>query len=464
MDNSLEARFDRYSELVVDALAHADRHQPARWYLKGLMLSGGRKSVEPMAARVHPEDVRSAHQSMHHLVAHSEWSDQALLSAVADAVLPALTGGNEPCVWIIDDTGLPKKGQHSVGVARQYCGQRGKTDNCQVAVSVSLATKAGSLPLSYRLYLPQAWTDEPARAQRVGVPDSIAFATKSEMAREQIDAALNAGVPRGPVLADAAYGDETALRQWLSGRGLVYALGVRPATTVWWGPHQPVLNPPIGKRGKTRTHLVRDAHHQPISVEALAQSLPARSFRTVTWREGSATMLRSRFARVRVSAAHRNGAHAEEWLIIEWPSGEALPTRYWMSTLAPTISFKALVNTIKARWRIERDYQDLKQEFGLGHYEGRNWRGFHHHASLCIAAYGFLMLERLTGKKNAARFNEPALPEGFRPRGASADAAASAEFDYHAALSPRACDCPIMATVPLPRRRVYQHNANLITQ
>lgn len=399
MGQSMESRFDAYCDELVNALSHADRSQPARWYLKGLMLPGSRKSVEPMAARVHPEDVRSAHQAMHHLVAHAQWSDEALLATVTKQVLPALTRGGGPCHWIIDDTGFPKKGIYSVGVARQYCGQVGKTDNCRVAVSLSLGTQAGSLPLSYRLYLPREWTDDPERCLAAGVPSTITFATKNAIARAQIDAALKAGMPRGTVLGDAAYGDDTALRDWLSEQNLLYALGVRTGTTVWWGDYQPLAAPIAGQRGKRKTHLTRDAHHQPISVLELAQALAPQCFRTITWRQGVSEPLRSRFARVRVRAAHRDRPRAEEWLVIEWPEGEAEPTRYWLSTHPKGMTFAALVDSIKARWRIERDYQELKQEFGLGHYEGRNWRGFHHHASLCIAAYGFLMRERLSGAK-----------------------------------------------------------------
>lgn len=465
MGTTLESRFEQYCDLLVSALHHEDRDQPARWYMKALMLPGGRKSIEPMAARVHPENVRSAHQSMHHLVAASEWSDETMLTAVAKAVLPALTRGNEPCVWIIDDTGMPKKGVLSVGVARQYCGQLGKTDNCRVAVSLSIANKAGSLPVGYRLYLPKEWTDDPARCKSAGVPASVEFATKGQIARTQIDAALKAGIAQGPVLADAAYGDETAFREWLSERHLVYGLGVRPTTTVWWGEYQPVTNPPVGSRGKTRTHLVRDASHQPISVKALADALPPRSFRTVTWREGTSTALSSRFARVRVRAAHRDTPHAEEWLVIEWPRNETQPTHYWMSTLSASITFEDLVNTIKARWRIERDYQDLKQEFGLGHYEGRNWRGFHHHATLCIAAYGFLMRERLTSpKKNAAGFKAPTVPEAFRPRGAGPDATSRAGFNHDTPLSARTCHRSIARFVPVLRQNVSKRHACLITQ
>ena len=437
MVKGLESRFEDYCDVMVQALSHADRATPARWYLRGLMLPGGRKSVEPMAARVHPQDVRSAHQSMHHLVADSDWSDQALLAAVAREVVPVLSEAAEaPCYWILDDTGHRKYGKHSVGVARQYCGQLGKTDNCQVAVSLSLATAEGSMPLAYRLYLPREWTDDKKRCERASVPAGLGFATKGEIAWEQIEAALAAGIPRGPVLVDAGYGDEAALRDRLSAHGLLYAVGIRPGTAVWWGEHQPARAPATQARGRPRTRVLRDQTHRPIGVRELAQGLPATSYRTLTWREGTATPLRSRFARVRVRAAHADRPRDEEWLLIEWPKGEDEPTRYWLSTLPAEISFKELVATVKMRWRIERDYRELKQELGLGHYEGRNWRGFHHHASLCIAAYGFLMLERLSGsKKNSARLKAPALPEGFRPRGARSNATAHPLVDRHHALS-----------------------------
>ena len=437
MGKSLESRFERYADVMVEALGHADRATPARWYLRGLMLPGERKSVEPMAARVHPQDVGSAHQSMHHLVADSEWSDTALLAAVAREVVPVLSEAEQaPCFWIIDDTGFRKYGKHSVGVARQYCGQLGKTENCQVAVSLSLATVKGSLPLGYRLYLPQEWTEDTGRCKRAGVPKEIAFATKGELAWAQIEAALAAGMPRGTVLMDAGYGDEAALRDRLSAHGLPYAVGIRPATAVWWDEHQPAPAPVKQGRGRHRTRVLRDETHQPIGVRELAQALPPASYRTMTWRQGTNAPLRSRFARVRVRAAQADRPRQEEWLLIEWPKGEAEPTRYFLSTLPADISFKALVATVKMRWRIERDYRELKQEVGLSHYEGRNWRGFHHHASLCIAAYGFLMLERLCGiKKNSARLQAPPLPEGFRPRGAGPDAATHPVVDRHRALS-----------------------------
>lgn len=424
MGNELEKRFESYGDRVAEALMHADRDQPCRWYLKGLMLPGKRKSVEPMAARVQPDNIRSAHQSMHHLVADSPWSDRAVLSAVAEQVLPELLGNEGPVWWIVDDTGFPKRGKHSVGVARQYCGQTGKRDNCQVAVSLSIANARGSLPIDYQLYLPREWAEDNARRDKCGVPEEMVFETKPALAMRQIEAALSAGYRRGVVLADAAYGGDTAWREQLAGHGLSYAVAVRSTTTVWWGDHQPVPEPvSTGQRGRPRCRVKRDAHHQPISVFDVAQELPKRAWREVSWREGVAGTLSSRFARVRVCAAQQDRPRDDEWLIIEWPEGAQEPAHYWFSNLPQGMQWKPLIDTVMGRWRIERDYQELKQELGLGQYEGRNWRGFHHHATLCIAAYGFLLLERLSGsKKNAARFEAPALPEDFRPRGAGANA------------------------------------------
>lgn len=426
MGQNLEARFEKYGELIATALSHADRRLPAQWYLKGLMLPGGRKSVEPMAARVQPQNVRSAHQSMHHLVADADWSDATLLAVVSSQVLPRLTKKSETCHWIVDDTGLSKKGAHSVGVARQYCGRLGKTDNCQVAVSLSMANEHGSLPLAYQLYLPKEWAEDAARRKKAGVPEQIRFRTKGAIALEQIDQALAGGIPRGIVLADAAYGCETDWREGLTQRGLLYMVGVRETAKVWWGSHQPGrMPPPSPKGGRPRTRPVRDATHEPISVQEVAQKLMTqRKFRRVTWREGAAAPLSSSFSAVRVRPSHNTQPHDEQWLLIEWPEGDTEPRHYWFSTLPANTPTKTLVTTAQGRWRIERDYQELKSEFGLHHYEGRNWRGFHHHASLCIAAYGFLMSERLSGvKKNRVQFQTPAVPEGFKPRGAGSDAA-----------------------------------------
>lgn len=300
MGGGIERRFERYSDAITKALGHADRVEPARWYMKGLMLPGERKSVEPMAARVQPENVRAAHQSMHHLVSTSEWSDEAVLGEVARQVVPKLLKKDEHCWWIVDDTGHAKKGRHSVGVARQYCGRLGKTDSCQVAVSLSLANEHGSVPVAYRLYLPEEWAEDGERRKAAGVPEEIVFRTKGQIARAQIDAALAQDLPRGVVLGDAAYGDESAFRDWLRERELEYVLGVRETTGVWWGDHQPAPVPAndTPTRGRPRTRVKRDAEHRPIGVLELAEQLPANHWRTITWREGTNDTLRSRFARV----------------------------------------------------------------------------------------------------------------------------------------------------------------------
>jgi SRSO17 transposase len=447
MSGSIEGRFEEYCRPLLAALLHADRHQPAQWYLKGLLLPGERKSVEPMAARVCPHNVRSAHQSMHHLVADAEWEDRAVLAAVAKRVVPELLKKEPQCWWILDDTAHVKKGRHSVGVARQYCGRVGKTENCQVAVSLSLANTQGSVPLDYRLYLPQEWADDRARSRAAGVPQEIGFRSKVQIAREQIEAALAASTPRGVVLADAWYGNEADFRDWLRLQSFDYVLGVRANTSVWWGTHQPM--PALGDRPLKRYQ--RDARHRPIGVLDLARALPPKSWRKVTWREGTKELLSSRFARVRVRAANDNRVRAEEWLLIEWPAADPEPVHYWLSTLPQSTSFKALVANAMGRWMIERDYQELKSELGLSHYEGRNWRGFHHHATLCIAAYGFLMLERLRGKKNTARFKQPSLPKDFRPRGSASDAASPPLVDRHSALSARPRDRSHAPAVPVLR-------------
>jgi SRSO17 transposase len=420
-----EGRFNTYLDALTATLGHADRAAPFQSYCTGLLLPGERKSVEPMAARLEPERVQATHQSLHHLVAKADWSDEAMLSVVRSQVLPAIEQHGAINAWIVDDSGFPKKGIQSVGVARQYCGQLGKQDNCQVAVSLSVANDHASLPIAYQLYLPEAWANDPARRRKAGVPEDIVFQTKPQIALAQIRAALLAGVPSAVVLADAGYGVDTGFRDGITELGLRYVVGIQSSTTLWPPGQAPLPPKPWSGRGRRPTRLRYDDTHQPVLAKDLAVGLPARAFRRITWREGTNTRLASRFAAVRVRPAHRDTERCqprpEEWCLIEWPKGEAEPTKYWFSTLPADTSFTELVRQAKRRWRIERDYQDLKQELGLGHYEGRGWRGFHHHATLCIAAYGFLISERAVFSPSAeprAPFGTPpSLPEGFRPRG-----------------------------------------------
>jgi SRSO17 transposase len=423
-----ESRFAKYVEGLVSVIGHADRAGPLWDYCVGLMMPCGRKSVEPMAAVTAPERVAAQHQSLLHFVNQAPWSDEKVLAKMRAMVLPEIERHGPIEAWIIDDTGLPKKGRHSVGVGRQYCGQLGKQDNCQVAVSLSIANHHASLPVAYRLYLPNDWAQDGERRRKAGVPEEVRFKTKPEIALEQLRWACAAGVPRGVVLMDAAYGSNTDLRSSISALDLSYVAGIDPQTAVWAPGTEPLPPKPwSGRGGRPSQRLRRDAAHRPISVKELALALPKRAWRTIKWREGAADWLSSRFTRVRVRAGRGDHRFAErrpeEWLLIEWPPSESEPTKYWLSNLADDISFRHLVDLAKLRWRIERDYQELKQEVGLGHYEGRGWRGFHHHATLCIAAYGFLISERETippsGPRSTTLFSQFAVPDGYRPRGSA---------------------------------------------
>ena len=366
------------------------------------------------------------HQSLHHLVADAPWDDEEMLAQVRQEVLPTMQKHGAVVAWIVDDTGLPKQGKHSVGVARQYCGQVGKQANCQVAVSLSVSTWDASLPIAWRLYLPDVWCQDSKRCQRAGVATEIKFQTKPEIALQQIREAKEQGVPIGVVLTDAGYGNGMSFRAGVSQLGLQYAVGIESSTTVW-EPGQSPLPVPSRKpgRGAPPKRLQRTADHQPISVKQLALDLPPTAWKDVAWRQGCQEKLRSRFAAVRLRPAHRDykrtEPHAEEWLLIEWPKKESEPTKYWLSTLPAKTSLKSLVKIAKHRWIIERDYEELKQELGLGHYEGRGWRGFHHHATLCIAAYGFLISERNRFSPSARAghvgLSAPEPPPDFRPRG-----------------------------------------------
>jgi SRSO17 transposase len=371
-----------------------------------------------MAAKTAPARTAAQHQSLLHFVGAAPWSDEKVLAKVREMVLPAMKRHGPIEAWIIDDTAFPKQGTHSVGVHHQYCGQLGKQANCQVAVSLSIANRSASLPVAYRLYLPKDWAEDGTRRDKAGVPLDISFKTKPEIALEQIRWACEADLPRGVALMDVAYGNDSRLRTGMTALGLTYVAGIQPNTLMWPSGAGPK------RRGKPLNNTGRRDEPDLIAAKQLALALPKRAWRTIRWREGSADWLSSRFARVRVGVGHNQlipELLLQEWLLIEWPDGEAEPTKYWLSTLPANISFRRLVDFAKLRWRIERDYQELKQEVGLGHYEGRGWRGFHHHATLCIAAYGLLISEREmippSRPRSATLLQTPALPERYRPRG-----------------------------------------------
>ncbi|MGQ0530649.1 MAG: IS701 family transposase [Panacagrimonas sp.] len=412
-------RFEDYLGHLGEGLGHADRQAGLQGYCTGLMLPLARKSVEPMAAGMEPDHVSARHQSLHHFVAKAAWSDEQMLARIREWIAPKM-GLETGRYWIVDDTGFPKKGHHSVGVARQYCGMLGKQDNCQVAVSVTLCSDTASLPVSWQLYLPQVWADDPERRRKVGVPEAIEFATKPQIALQHIERLLAQSAAPDGVLADAGYGVDTAFRDRLSALGLTYLVGITSTIVVWPPGIDPLPPPAYSGQGRIPVQPRRTAQRQPVSVKALAHGLPARAFRTVCWRQGTNESLSSRFAAVRVRPAggHRGRARLwpRQWLLIEWPKGDVEPAKYYLSTLPERATLQELVGVAHRRWRIERDDQELKQEFGLGHYEGRGWRGFHHHASLTIAAYAFLMAERLAGRtvrspQTAARRHAPSASD-----------------------------------------------------
>ena len=400
------SRFVAFVEELTSVIGHTDRAKPLRDYCSGLLVSEGRRSVEPIAAVTAPAEVSVQHQKLLHFVADAPWPDEPVLAKVRELVLPAIERHGPIEAWIIDDTSFPKHGSHSVGVHHQYCGQLGKQANCQVVVTLSIANHDASLPIAYRLYLPQEWAEDAVRRKKARIPKAITFKTKPQIALEQMRNACAAGVPRGVVLLDASYGSNSALRTGISALELEYVAAI--VATV-----------------KVRKASKRAEPEPRLSVKQLALSLPQNAWRTITWREGTNDLLRSRFARVRVHASPTRGRRGrpEEALLIEWPEGEAEPTKYWLATVDKNISFRARVDLAKMRWRIERDYQELKQEIGLGHYEGRGWPGFHHHGTLCIAAYGFLISEQElippSAPHSARMLEKPAIPDSYRPRGAA---------------------------------------------
>jgi SRSO17 transposase len=394
----LQACADRLEEFLSKLLAgvgRAERRHHGLLYVQGLLLDGERKSIEPLAERLPGGNV----QALQQFVGQSPWAwdpvRRLLAQQMEEELLPT-------AAWIVDDTGFPKQGKESVGVARQYSGTLGKVGNCQVAVGVHLATQEESVPLDWALYLPQAWIEDADRCGKAGVPDHTPFRTKVELALELIDRLLEWGLKRQAVLADAGYGNNTQFRQGLVDRQLQYVVGVESNTAVWEKPTQRVPPRRRAGRGRRRRPYYRG---QPAALRQVATALPADQWRSVTWRQGTRGPQRSRFAGCRVQPAHghvRNQPELEPvWLLMEWPTEAQAPTKYWFSNLPEGISIRRLVQLAKLRWRVEQNYQQLKVELGLDHYEGRGWQGWHHHVTLVCMAYAFLLRERQRNKKNS---------------------------------------------------------------
>ena len=396
--HAAEDRLRRFLATLTPLLGREERQVHAGEYIRGLLLDGERKSIAPLVERLPGADV----QALRQFVNQSPWEwtplQAALTATLLDRLLPE-------AVLILDETSFPKAGRHSVGVARQYCGALGKIANCQVAVSVHLGTDATCLPLTWRLYLPAAWIDEPARRAQARIPEAVAYTTKAALALDALDAVLAWGVGRRVVLADAGYGTSQDFRTALADRGLPYCVQTAPSVAGWTT--APPAAPPYRGHGRPARRPPASALPPSAPLDAIARALPPTAWRTVTWRAGTKGPLRSRFALTPFWPAHGVRSRgpvptAPVQLLIQWPRDATAPTKYWLADLpGETLGLRRAVRLAKGRWRIEQDYRELKDELGLDHFEGRSWPGWHHHVTLVSMAYAFLVLETRRGKNNS---------------------------------------------------------------
>src|SRR5450432_394646 len=389
----LDGELSEYLDSMFAGIGRRERRASLESYIAGLLLDGDRKSIEPMAGRLVDDasEMEAMRQRLQQAVVIADWPDEEMFRRLAlklDVELPGVEA------LVVDDTGFPKKGVHSVGVARQYSGTLGRVENCQVGVILHLAGEHSSACIGLSLYLSKEWASDATRRTKTGVPTDVQFREKWRIALDLVDVALDAGTRRHVTLADAGYGDIREFRAGLTERKLDYVVGVKGETVVWApdaSPQVPARRRPSGRAPQRW----QDERHPPVAVAQLAAGL---NFRKVIWREGSRGWQSSRFAAARVRTAYRH-QHSfepgeEQWLLCQWFDGDNAPSKYWLSTVPVDTTIRTLVRLAKLRWRVERDYQEMKQEVGLDHFEGRSWRGFHHHATLCALAHAFLALRR----------------------------------------------------------------------
>ena len=382
-------------------LGRAERQTHAGEYVRGLLLDGERKSIAPITERVPGADV----QALRQFVNQSPWEWAPLQAALATLLIDRLL---PEAVLILDETSFPKKGDQSVGVARQYCGALGKTANCQVAVSVHLGTDTACLPLTWGLYLPQTWIDDPGRRTAARIPDTVTYHTKNELALAALDRVRAWGVGPRVVLADAGYGTSHDFRAALTARHLSYCVQVAPSVKGWTTAPGPPTPPVYTGHGRPRRRPADRDIPPSFALPALAAALPASAWRTLTWRAGTKGPLRSRFAAASFWPSHGVSSRgplpgAPVQLLIEWPNDAPAPIKYWVAEVqGEALGLRRFVRLAKGRWRIEQDYRELKDELGFDHFEGRSWPGWHHHVTLASMAYAFLVLETLRRKKNGA--------------------------------------------------------------
>jgi SRSO17 transposase len=404
-----ERRLTGFVDIIGDVLGNKKRKVSFATYAMGLLGEGERKSVEPIAARAvgHPELVNAAHQRLLNFIANATWSDREVRQAAVNYAIPKITARAPVDSWILDDTGFLKQGTHSVGVQRQYTGSAGKITNCQLAVSLSLATRYDHLPVDFELYLPRVWTDDRERRAEARIPKKVRFASKIELGIRMIQKAVKANLPRGTVLADSFYGDAARFRAEVRALGLHYAVGVSSNITVW-------------RAGKFSGRRYGDR----IAVSALAETIPPSMFHRVNWADGTKTKLSARFALRRVVPCRADGTPPSEreavWLVIEWEDGKTKPTKYYFVSLPRETQRKAIIRTIMQRWRTERVYEDLKGELGFDHYEGRSFPGWQHHVSVALCCFAFVAGERALAfpPSGGATSNVPELdaPRATLPR------------------------------------------------
>lgn len=385
-------RLVAFVEGVSGLLPLRRQRENALLYVRGLVEQGGRKSLQPTLFRL--EETAARYESVQQFLADSPWQPELLIRVCVERVAPQIG----VVAWIVDDTGIVKDGRHSPGVKRQYSGTLGKVGNCQIAVSVHAAGERGTIPLGWQLYLPEEWCDDFERRTKAKIPAQLVFKTKPQLAGDLCQQAAGWRMPRAPILADVAYGDDGAFRAGLQDAGLEYVVAVHAGTSVYGPETTFAVPPPASRMGRPRT--VARPDRKPESLRSLAKRLPAKAWKTLPCRTTPAGEdVTSRFAFVRVVATNpvRN-KHLPprwEWLIIEWPDDAKEPCDYWLANLGEDEPPERLARLARLRWQVELDYRQLKGELGLDHYEGRSYRGFHHHTALVTCAHAFLTEERL---------------------------------------------------------------------
>jgi SRSO17 transposase len=397
----IRGRLEAFADDLFVSLARTDQRARGRCYLRGLLLDGRRKSIEPMAARL--GEVH--YQALHHFIAVSPWDWRPVRRRLAEVMTAALG----PTAWVVDDTGFPKDGSCSVGVKRQYSGTLGKTANCQLGVSVNAVTEHASCPLDWRLFVPESWDEATMAARRAAchLPEEVHHRPKWQLVLDMLDELAGWGLRPPVLLADCGYGDVGEFRGGLDARQIGYVVEVRADTSAYPKHVHPTTPAYTGKGRRPSLRY----HHQRCSLKELALQAGQRACVDLIWRRGSKGLQRGRFLALRVRPAGvtpRRKARQDgtellvRWLLVEWPTGNAAPVKYWLSNLPERAPIVELVRLARLRWRVEQDYRECKGGLGLDHFEGRGWPGWHHHVTLVSVAHGFLTLERLRSPKLVA--------------------------------------------------------------